>query len=132
MSGPRDSQLKTELALAVASGQSVAAWARAREVPERTAYSWAATSAFKATVERYRIRFVDRAIGRLARRATQAVEEIVTLSQTAKSEAVKLAAARAVLSELAGVTSHAAMQHQLAELRERIASLEGNAVAKRV
>jgi hypothetical protein len=114
MSKHRNSQPKAELALAVASGQSVAGWAKAREVPEPTAHA------------------VDRAIGRLARRATQAVEEIVTLSKTAKSEAVKLAAARAILSELAGVTSHAAMQHQLAELHQRIASLEGNTGAKRV
>jgi hypothetical protein len=131
MPGPRNRNLRTDLALAVASGQPVAAWARAHAIPERTAYSWAKAPEFKASVEKYRLRFVDRAIGRLAKSATRAVDQIITLSKGAKSEAVKLAAARAILAELAAVTNHAATQEQFAELRERIASLEGNTGEKR-
>jgi len=32
---------KTELALAIANGTSVTAWARGNQVPKRTAYRWA-------------------------------------------------------------------------------------------
>jgi hypothetical protein len=124
MPGPRNCTSKTDLAIAVAGGQSVAAWAREHNIPQRTAYTWAKAPEFKAAVERYRIRFVDRAIGRLAKHATRAADEIVKLSKGAKSEAVKLAAARAVLAELAAVTNHAETQQQGADLRRRIAALE--------
>jgi hypothetical protein len=70
---------------------------------------------------------VDRAIGRLSRAATRAVDQIVKLTRGAKSEAVKLAAARAVLAELMAVTSHAESQKQFDELRARIVSLETSA-----
>jgi hypothetical protein len=127
MPGPRNRNLRTDLAVAVASGRSVAGWAREHNVPPRTAYSWAKSPEFKAAVEQYRRRAVDRAIGRLSRAATRAVDEIVKLTTGAKSEAVKLAAARAVLAELMAVTSHAENQKQLDELRARITSLEAGA-----
>jgi hypothetical protein len=116
--------------VAVASGRSVASWAREHNVPPRTAYSWAQSLEFKAAVDRYRRRAVDRAIGRLSRAATRAVDEIVKLTTGAKSEGVKLAAARAVLAELMAVTSHAENQKQLDELRSRITSLEASAGEK--
>src|SRR5450755_1214825 len=76
MPGERPRSQKTELALAIANGTSVTAWARGNEMPKRTAYRWAREPEVRAAVESYRRRAVDRAIGRMARRVTWATDGI--------------------------------------------------------
>jgi hypothetical protein len=108
---------KAALALAIATGRTVRAWAREHEVPERTAYKWARSDEVKDQVRRIRRRAIDRAIGRLSRYASAAAQQIANLAEGATSEAVKLHAARAVLADLMQVANYA-------ELDDRIAALE--------
>src|SRR5580658_7972252 len=96
MSGERPRSAKTDLVLAIANGTSVAAWACGNEVPKRTAYRWSREPKVRAAVESYRLRAVDRAIGRMARRATWATDGIAKLAKSAESESVRLAALRAI------------------------------------
>jgi hypothetical protein len=42
---------KTQLALAIAQGRSVALWASDNQVPRSTAYRWASQPELRATVE---------------------------------------------------------------------------------
>jgi len=56
---------KSQLARAMAKGQSVAEWSRQSGVAERTAYRWAKESKFKAVVNSHRRRAIDQSVGRL-------------------------------------------------------------------
>ena len=49
---------KTQLALAIAQGRSVALWARDNQVPRSTAYDWAGEPGVRRTVEACRRRTV--------------------------------------------------------------------------
>lgn len=110
-----------QLAVAVASGSSVASWCNKSAVPVRTAYAWAAEPSFKARVAEHRGRIIDRAIGRLSAHVTRAVAEIARLVKTANSEAVRLQASRAILAELISVSSWSDLDKRLAEVEKRLA-----------
>ncbi len=110
----------TALAVAVARGSSIAAWCKKTGVSRRSAYRWARTTEFRAMVADCRRRATDRAVGRLARHAARAVDQIVALAQTAESEAVRLNAARAVLAELLAVQGHAELERRMAQVEEQV------------
>ncbi len=81
MTGESTNSQKMLLAVAVAEGTAIAKWAASNEVPERTAYRWAAEPEMRSEIESIRRRALDEAIGRLARRATWAVDGIVELGE---------------------------------------------------
>jgi hypothetical protein len=110
---------KTELALAIANGTSVTAWARGNQVPKRTAYRWAGEPKVRAAVESYRRRAVDQAIGRMARRVTWATDGIAKLAEGAASESVKLTALRAILSDMMAVSQFAGLEQRITELEQQ-------------
>ncbi len=107
---------KAALALALATGRTVRAWAKEHEVPERTAYKWARSPEVRKMVRRIRRRAIDRAVGRLSRYASAAAEQIARLAKGAESESVKLQAARAVLADLMQVANYADLEDRIAEL----------------
>ncbi len=111
---------KNRLARAAAQGASVAAWARANVVPLETARTWASEPEVRALVESCRRRALDRAIGRMARRAIWAADEIAKLGKKTSSPSVKLAALRAILSDLIKVTEFAALEVRVANLEARL------------
>jgi hypothetical protein len=115
MPGERSRSRKTDLALAIASGTSVTAWARGNHVPRRTAYRWSGEPKVPAAVESYRRRAVDRAIGRMARRVTRATDGIAKLAKGAESESVKLTALRAILSDMMAVSQFAGLEQRITE-----------------
>ena len=65
---------KINLALAVAEGESIAAWARQNGVPERTAFYWAKDPTVRREVDACRRRALNQAIGRLTGMAMNAVD----------------------------------------------------------
>ena len=79
MTGESANSQKMLLAAAIAEGISVGKWALSNNVPERTAYRWAAEPEVRSEIESIRRRALDEAIGRLAKRATWAVDGIVEL-----------------------------------------------------
>ncbi|MGO9465578.1 MAG: hypothetical protein ACLQVF_15650 [Isosphaeraceae bacterium] len=116
MSGPHPRALISSLALAVAAGKTVAAWANENKIPLRTAYEWHRRPEFKRAVHRYRRRYVDRALGLLARNAAKSASVVVRLADKAESEAVQLQAARAVLADLMSVSRFADVEERISEL----------------
>ena len=120
MPGERPRSPKTDLALAIANGTSVTAWARANEVPKRTAFRWAREPKVRAAVESSRLRAVDRAVGRMARRVTWATDEIAKLAKGAVSESVKLTALRAILSDMMAVAEFAGLEQRMAKIEEQL------------
>jgi L-amino acid N-acyltransferase YncA len=119
MTGESANSQKMLLAVALAEGTSVAKWASSNEVPERTAYRWAAEPEVRSEVETIRRRALDEAIGRMAKRATWAVDGIVDLGENAASESVRLAALRAVMSDFIKVSKSAGIELRVAALEEQ-------------
>ena len=117
----RNNQIqKANLALAMAGGSTVKAWADANGVADRTARTWSKSPEVLDQVEAIRREVLHCTIGRLSDNATVAVDEIVRLVKDAASEAVRLQAARAVLAELMVVSSYATLEGRMAEVERRI------------
>ena len=80
---------KTSLALAIARGQSIAAWAKNNDVPRSTAFRWASEPEVRREAEATRRRALGQAIGRLSSVALKAANGIVALAKEADSESVQ-------------------------------------------
>ena len=65
---------KIHLAVAIAEGESIIAWAQENGVPERTAFYWAKDPKVRREVEACRRRALNQAIGRLTGMAMNAVD----------------------------------------------------------
>jgi hypothetical protein len=109
------------LAVAVAAGCSVAAWAKTNDVPRRTAYSWTEAPEFRARVSALRRQATDEAIGLLSAGARQAAMIMRLLLKDAESEAVKLSAARAILAELRATAEFHELSLRVTELEQQMA-----------
>ena len=119
------SKLKVEsLAAALATGESAAVWAEKHAIPRRTAYRWAAQAETQAQIRSLRQGLVGDAVGQLAAAAGSAAETLKSLLAEDQPATVRLGAARAILSALIDVQTHA-------ELADRLARLEGIADAQR-
>ncbi len=87
---------RDDLALAVAMGSTITAWAKENKVPLRTANEWAGKPEFKAAVEAHRRAINDRALGVFVRFKVEAVGTLARLMRSAKSEQVQFQAARTI------------------------------------
>ena len=91
---------KTELALAIAQGVSIAAWARANHVPASTAFRWARDPLVRKTVEACRRRTIENGIRRVIKQSAWAADGIGMLAKVANSESVKVEEFRAILADM--------------------------------
>jgi hypothetical protein len=106
--------------LAVAKGTTVTKWAHDNDVPRRTAFRWAREPKVRAAVEKCRRQVLDRAVGRLTHGATSATKGILELSKSASSESVKLAAMRAVLSDMMAVSKFGGLEDRMTQVEEKV------------
>jgi hypothetical protein len=111
---------KTQLALAIAQGVPVAAWARANGVSRRTAFNWAKNPLVRKTVESCRRRTIDQAIGKMTKHTTRAVDIILSIANQAKSDSVRLRAARAIFSDMITVSDHSELEFRMTEIEEQL------------
>jgi hypothetical protein len=109
MSGEALKSRKTQLALAVAQGASVIAWARANKVPMRTAYRWSSQPEVRAMIHSFRRCATDRARGILARRATWAAGEMAKIAREGKSDTARLSALQTIFLAAVGEPKYAAL-----------------------
>jgi len=105
------------LVLHLAAGLTVEAAARKARVSPRTAHRRLAEPDFRRRVTKARAAMVERALGKLADGAAEAVDTLRKLMAKAKGESVRLAAARAML-ELGN------RYREAVEMEERLAALE--------
>ena len=113
-----------QLAIAVAAGSKIPAWCKEHGVAVRTAYHWYKSDSFKQLVREYRRRAVDRAIGKMAKNLTKAVETIVRLIEEGQNDSVKLMAAKTLIDKLMDVESHSELKADLHQINERLAAQE--------
>jgi hypothetical protein len=109
-------------AIAVASGTSLKEAARSAGISESTAYRRLKDPALRRRVSEIRTSFLGEAVGRLTEAANEAVSTLRALL-AARSEGVRLSAARTIL-ELG------AKLREQTELEERITALEREAAGE--
>ncbi len=119
MSKEERTGLQSDLAAALAAGKSCAEWASANGVSERTAQRWASEPEVRAEVETHRRGNLDQAVSRMSLRVSWATDEIAKLAGEARSESVKLAALRSMLSDMMAVADFAALEVRIARLEEQ-------------
>ena len=127
----RNQNLMGKCALAVAAGSSVSQWAKANEIPVRTTYGWSRTTEFKSLVASHRQRIVDRAVGKLTKHAQRLSTRSRNFVKSGETDAIKLNAAKAVISTLIEIESHSMTMRTLSDLASRIDSLEKHTDATR-
>jgi hypothetical protein len=110
---------KAQLALAVARGLPVSAWARKNKVPRRTAFRWAQQPAVRVAIDSYRRRAIEQDVGRTASRPSWARDGITELAKSARSESVRLAALRFVLSDMIDITKLSVLEERVTKLEEK-------------
>jgi hypothetical protein len=117
---------KTSLALAIARGQSIDAWAKQNDVPRSTAFRWASEPEVRREAEATRRRALGRAIGRLSSVALKAANGIVTLARGAESESVQLRACRAILADQMAVAKFSDLEYRMVEIEEQLSERTGH------
>jgi hypothetical protein len=122
---------KIHLALAIAEGESIIAWAQENGVPERTAFRWAQDPKVRREVEACRRRVVSQAIGRLTGMTTKAADRISTLAQEADSESVQLRASRAILADMIAVSKFSDLEYRMTEIEQQLSERTGYKVPAR-
>ena len=111
------------LALALAAGQTLRAAAPAAGVSERTAARRWADPAFRRRVAELRGEMVHRALGRMADGMAEAADVLRQLL-AAKSESVRLGAARSLLELGVKLRESVELEERLLALEERAAQQE--------
>jgi hypothetical protein len=117
---------KINLALAIAEGESISAWAQENGVPERTAFRWAQDPKVRREVEACRRRALNQAIGQLTGMDTNAVDGIANLAKGAESESVQLRAWRGVLADLMSVSKFSVLEYRMTEIEEELDKRAGH------
>jgi hypothetical protein len=112
--------MKPELAIALAHGVSVGAWARAHDVPRSTVYRWALEPEVRKMSEACRRRLMDQAIGRVTKRTSWIFGGITKLAECAESESVRLKALRGLLSDMMAVSRFSVLESRMVEIEEQI------------
>ena len=107
------------LALHLAAGKSTRDAAALAGVSERTAHRRRADPGFRAMVNRLRSDLIEDALGILSAAAIEAAATLRTLL-LADSEAIRLAAARAVLDGLMKAREHITLTEQLDRLEQSV------------
>jgi hypothetical protein len=118
---------KSELALVIARGGSIVAWASKNELAERTAFYWAKEPKVREEVEKFRRQSFDRALGRMNRRATKAADGMFKLAKAADSEAAQLRAWRAMLSDHMAIARFSTLDRRMLELEEVVEAQKAGA-----
>jgi hypothetical protein len=116
---------KTRLALAIARGESIAAWAQRNGVPRSSAFRWAKDPKIRAAIADCRRRCLSRAIGRMVYLATKAADGIAELAKGAESESVRLRAWRAILADQMAVCKFSELEHRMADIEEQLSARTG-------
>jgi hypothetical protein len=110
--------------LALASGEGVAAAARKAGVTERTVRRWREEDGFRREVARAHAEMFARALGCLAEGAASGALVLRQLALKAKSESVKLGAARALLELGPKLRESVEREERIAALESRLENSE--------
>lgn len=131
MAKQRNTTKMAQLAVLCAAGSSINDAANDLKVNPRTARNWANTSEYKTMFAEHQGATIGAAVGLLSTHAVTAAKRLIKLVLSGKTEAIQLAASRAVLEKLIDVSSHASVLKEIADLRGQHAELEAFIHARR-
>lgn len=123
---PRSPGKAARAAVALAQGRSIRATAAELEIGERTLRRWSKAPTFKARVDRLRAEMMDEVIGGLTDTSRAAVAELARLIRAGESDAVKLAACRAVLDKLPLISEYHDMAERVRAMEEQRGDRQGD------
>jgi hypothetical protein len=106
--------------LALACGETASDAARKADVAERTIYRWLKEEGFRQEVTGARADMFNRALGRLAEGAVASVLMLRQLCLKAKSETVRLAAARTLLEQGTRLRESVEFENRLQALEQNL------------
>jgi hypothetical protein len=112
--------LKSQLALMIARGKTINAWASQNDVPLRTAYRWSREPQVRGEVQEWRRFVLNLTIGRLARLSLKATDGIAKLGAGAESESVQLRAWRAIPADQRTVSKFSDLEDRMTEIEEQL------------
>jgi hypothetical protein len=110
----------SELVIAIAEGKPVHEWAQKNGVPRRTAYRWSRDPKVRAKVETFRRQVLDRAVGQMTNNMETVTAGILRLATAASSESVRLAALRAVASDMMALSKFGVLEDRMTNIEERL------------
>ena len=116
--------LKSQLALRIARGKPINAWASQNEVPLPTAYRWSREPQVRGEVQEWRRFVLNLTIGRLAGLSLKATDGIAKLGRGAES--VHLRAWRAILADQMAVSKFSDLEYRMAEIEEQLSDQTGH------
>jgi hypothetical protein len=125
MSGGVRKNSRDIAALALACGETVSEAARKARVAARTVYRWQKEPDFCEKITQARTAMYDAALGRFTEGLVGSALTIRHLSLKAKSEAVRLAAARSIVDSVTKLRDLAEVVAQIRVLQEQV-----NAISK--
>jgi hypothetical protein len=111
---------KPQLAIALAQGSSVTAWARDNNVPKPTAYRWAKEPEVRKAMQACRRRILDRAVGMMVKRVPWVVPKLVDLAGGAESESVRLQAIKTIFKEMITVSEYTGLEERVKEIEDKL------------
>jgi len=120
MAGENRESKKALLALAVAQGVKINAWARANGVSTGTAYRMSCKPEFRKAVQDIRRRALDRAVGQMTNRSMWAALGISRFAKTAESESVRLKSCRAILAEIVLICRYALLEERMVGFEKKL------------
>jgi hypothetical protein len=118
---------KSELAMVIARGGSIIAWAKKNELARRTAFYWAQEPEVREEVDEIRRQSFDQALGRINSRARKAADGMFKLAEFAKSESVQLRAWRALLADQMAIAEFSTLDRRMLELEQVVKAQKGDA-----
>ncbi len=121
---PRKST-KTQLALAIAQGVSVAKWCTHERSGPANGLPVAQDREVRKVVQACRRRVIDQAVGQMTKHSTRAVHTITWLSDEGDSHEIRLKAARAVLSDMIAVSKYSDLEDRVREVETMLDSPPG-------
>jgi Arc/MetJ family transcription regulator len=124
MAGSGRKSSRAVAALALACGEPVAEAARRAKVGERTLYRWQKEPGFQDEITSARAEMCRQALGRFTEGLVGSAVTIRYLALKAKSEAVRLAAARSVIDGMTRLRDQAEFATLLRNLQEEVRALQ--------
>ena len=118
--------LKSQLALMIARGKPINAWASQNDVPLPTAYRWSREPQVRGEVQEWRRFVLNPGAPGLARLSLKATDGIARLGRSAESESVQLRAWRAVLADQMAVAKFSDLEDRVTEVEELVSARTGD------
>jgi hypothetical protein len=114
------------LAEALSVGETVAAWARSKDVYVDIAREWAERPAFLELVEKYRLAHAQSMVGKIANHVERAIERLVELSEDIRKPAISLSATKAIIDKWIALTVHFVQERKFQELTVACLEIKAN------